>query len=658
LSLRRRGARPRRALLASAAAALALGGLATGAHAQQRSAENALAASDDAFGSVVGNERTGIYGEGDVRGFSPIRAGNIRVEGVYFDQQTFIASRARAGSRIRVGIAALDYSFPAPTGIVDFQLRQATPDFSASLQLARNYYGGKIFELDLRGPIVKDRLTVTGGISYLQDEAPDGARVKNYGAGAVPRLRLGERSEVTVILGHFGGRGITSRILVSASGAFLPPLVEPRRYLGQTWAVGSTENSNFGAIWRQALGSGWSLRSGAFFSRQLTHKAFTEIFMVSDPLGNARHNVVADPARRLQSYSGEAQLTWAVDSERLKNRFLFTVRARDKLAESGGSDSRDLGPVRLGELDREAEPDFAFRPVDLGKVRQATAAIGYMGRLTGLGQFNFGLQKTDYRQSFRRPGLAETRTVARPWLYNATLVLAPGPRWLAYASYVKGLEETGVAPENAVNRNETLPAARTTQFEGGIRGRMGGLTLAASGFQIQKPYFTLDAADRFTDLGEVRHRGLEASLSGAVLKRRLTFLLGGLVMAPEVVGEARALGRVGERPVGVAATVLRLDAEYQTGFDGLSVTAAALHNGRRAASVRPYAELGGAQLFAPGFTTLDLGLRYRFVARGHPMTTRAVLANVFDKRTWGVIQANSYRLNDTRRLAVFLSADF
>jgi iron complex outermembrane receptor protein len=281
-----------------------------------------------------------------------------------------------------------------------------------------------------------------------------------------------------------------------------------------------------------------------------------------------------------------------------------------------------------------------------------------MGRWVGVGQLNLGLQKTDYRQTFTKFGATSgTRTTASPWLYNATLVLAPGPRWLAYASYVKGLEESGVAPENATNRNETLPASRTTQYEAGVRGRIATLTLAASAFQIQKPYFTLDAANRFTDLGEVRHRGLEASLSG-VVRKRLTLLVGGLLMKPEVVGEARALGRVGSRPVGVASLVLRVDAEYQTGFKGLSVTAAALRNGRRAASARPYAELGGEQLFAPGFTTVDLGVRYRFVLDKHPMTARAVLANVFDSRSWRVAQSNSYQLNDTRRLAVFLSADF
>ena len=625
------------------------------ASAQQRSAENALTAADDAFGSTVGNEKTGIYNEGDIRGFSPLRAGNIRVEGVYIDQQTFIASRARGGSRIRVGNAALDYPFPAPTGIVDFQLRTPTPDYSASIQLAVMPYGGRQYELDLRGPLVKDRLSITGGFSFQGDEGVDGSRLKNYGFGAVPRLRL-NGGEITLVLGHFGTRGSKSRIVVATPGAFLPPMPEVGKYLGQAWAIGTAENLNVGPIWRQNFNDHWSMRSGVFFSRQLKHKAFSEVFVVSDPLGNARHSVTADPAQRTRSYSGEAQLTWRQDSERLKNRVLFTVRARNKLAESGGADTRDLGPVRLGELDPEARPDFTFRAVDQNRVTQVTGAIGYMGRLTKVGQLNLGLQKTRYRQTFQR-GTLKTEINDNPWLFNATAVLAPGSRGLAYASYVKGLEESGVAPDNATNRNEALPAARTTQMEAGVRGKLGTLTLAASAFQIKKPYFNLDAANRFTELGAVNHRGVEASISGTVFKR-LTLLVGGLFMDPVVTGEARTLGRIGDRPVGVAATVARMDAEYFTAFKGLSLTAAVVATGRRAASARPYAALSGKQLFTPAFTTVDLGARYRFTLDKHPMSLRATLANVFDKRTWKIAAANSYQLNDSRRLSVFVSADF
>ena len=106
------------------ALSIALGvGAGSGPALAQRAAENAIASADDAFGSTVGTEKSGIYNDMEVRGFNPVRAGNLRIEGVYFDEQGGLTGRDRAGSRVRVGIAALDYPFPAPSGIVDYQLR-------------------------------------------------------------------------------------------------------------------------------------------------------------------------------------------------------------------------------------------------------------------------------------------------------------------------------------------------------------------------------------------------------------------------------------------------------------------------------------------------------------------------------------------------------
>ena len=51
----------------------------------QRADENAVKAADDAFGVSVGNEEIGLYGDSDARGFSPVAAGNIRMEGLYVD---------------------------------------------------------------------------------------------------------------------------------------------------------------------------------------------------------------------------------------------------------------------------------------------------------------------------------------------------------------------------------------------------------------------------------------------------------------------------------------------------------------------------------------------------------------------------------------------
>ena len=53
----------------------------------QHPSDNPVTSATDAFGLTVGLESTGIYGPTSVRGFSPQAAGNVRIEGLYFDEQ-------------------------------------------------------------------------------------------------------------------------------------------------------------------------------------------------------------------------------------------------------------------------------------------------------------------------------------------------------------------------------------------------------------------------------------------------------------------------------------------------------------------------------------------------------------------------------------------
>ena len=86
----------------------------------QRAGENVATQSSDAFGRSVGSDKSGLYSSDEVRGFNPVDAGNVRLEGLYFDQVDRLSSRLSDSSTIRVGPAALRYPFPAPTGLVDF----------------------------------------------------------------------------------------------------------------------------------------------------------------------------------------------------------------------------------------------------------------------------------------------------------------------------------------------------------------------------------------------------------------------------------------------------------------------------------------------------------------------------------------------------------
>jgi len=160
------------------------------AHAQ-RTAENAVAASDDAFGTQVGLESTGIYSENDTRGFSPLKAGNYRLDGIYFDPVAIVTPRLKVSSAIRVGHAATDYPFPAPTGIVDTKMKTLSGEWIASPALSLAQHGGWIVEIDTQLPVAGRKFGLLLGYAGARNEFPDGALNIAHGVTVKPVLRLG-----------------------------------------------------------------------------------------------------------------------------------------------------------------------------------------------------------------------------------------------------------------------------------------------------------------------------------------------------------------------------------------------------------------------------------------------------------------------------------
>jgi iron complex outermembrane recepter protein len=109
----------------------------------QRADENAVREAEDAFETSISNEDVGIYNSFVVRGFSPTRAGNIRIDGLYYDQVWAITSRLRRTTTIRIGISAQGFPFPAPTGVVDYSLRKPGSEARLSTVSSIDSYGAQ-----------------------------------------------------------------------------------------------------------------------------------------------------------------------------------------------------------------------------------------------------------------------------------------------------------------------------------------------------------------------------------------------------------------------------------------------------------------------------------------------------------------------------------
>lgn len=631
-------------LAAAGLAVLALPGI---AHAQ-RAGENAVNSADDAFGSTVGMESTGIYSEFDTRGFSPGKAGNIRIDGIYADPANVLAGRLRASTAIRVGFSAEDYPFPAPTGIVDHKFRTFPTELGASLTFNGTGYSGFIAETDFRVPVIDGHLGLTGGSAHAIQRQVDGAYSYAFGYTVRPIIRF-SGIEIAPFVTTGGFREMLSRPLVVVTGDFLPAQPPREKYLGQSWAEGSTDTSNLGIVVKAPLSSTVSIRAGMLYSKSPRVANFTEVYSLIDASGLARHRLIADPYQDIHATSGEAQIAVRLVRGRWQHRFIAGFRGRNRYTETGGSVVRNYAaPVIYGQPDPQPRESFTYGPVNAGRVEQTSIMIGYIGKLEGLGTINLGLQKARFRGTSRdgRTGLVTSQR-DDPWLYNASVRVDLTRHLSLYLATSKGLEDSGIAPENAINRNEQLPVTRTTQYEGGLRWNFGSGQFVVNAFQIEKPYFTFEPSGFFVRQGDVRHRGVEASLTGH-FGRRLRLVAGALAMQPRVTG--------GLKPTGTPAIHARIDANYRTDiFGGLTPTLTFNYYSSRAVSPRELP--GGGQLTVPGYGTLDLGLRQQFRIGSVPASLRLVLNNVFDTATWKVVAANTLYAEDRRRLTFNLSAD-
>lgn len=621
----------------------------------QRASDNAVTAAEDAFGTSIGNESIGLYSPSQVRGFSPVAAGNVRIEGVYIDRQGTIAQRLVSGSTIRVGVSAQGYPFPAPTGIVDYRLRTVGDKPLVSIVAGSFAYGAPSLEVDAQLPIAGKRLGVAFGGSYSHEEYYDGADARYFRAAIIPRWHPSDSIEIIPFWSMTIGKGEEVAPTIVSAGSFVPPEMPRRRYLGQKWAAKDSSSSNAGVITKARIGEDWALTGGVFRSTFENEQNFAQNFVDTTPDGRTRAQVIADPGQRYTSISGELRVSRSFTEGPRLHMLHASVRARKVDSRYGGAAAPiDLGERSLGVFLPVPDPgSFTFGERTQDHVRQMTIGVAYEGRWKNFGEITFGIQRADYSKTIDLPGDApNTRARDKPWLLNSAFAAYLTKTLAVYASYTTGLEESGLAPNNAANRNEALPAIRTRQADAGIRWAISPrMKLVVGVFDVRKPYFNTDEANVFTILGDVRHRGAELSLAGNPTDR-LSVVAGAVLMEPRVAGEAVELGRVGRKPLGQSATILRGNTDYRLPyFPGISLDLAVSWYGKRPASrdnivsVDPYA-------------LIDIGARYRFKLGRSPATFRVQMQNATNKFAWSIVGSNSYGLMDKRRFTAFLAVDF
>jgi iron complex outermembrane receptor protein len=615
----------------------------------QRTDDNATQESDDAFGRSVGNESIGIYDDGEVRGFSPIDAGNVRIEGLYFDRLSDPTQRLIDGSAVRVGIAAQSYPFPSPTGIVDYALRRVGDERVISPVLTYGPYGGSGAEVDALLPLFRDRLGVAIGAGFHNDRFEWGGSNRSNTLALIPRWRPTENIEVMPFYSRVLFSDEEPRPLVLTADGLPPPRMRRDHYYGQRWAQNEGETRAYGVLGEARWGE-WIARVGLFESAFLPDAEYGELFVDTDVNGFAHERVVAFPESRYASRSGELRLSRSFEGADRRHTLHLTAKGRTQDRRYGGEDVIEAGIAEVGVGRALSRPQFRFGEQSRDEIEQETAGAAYELRWKDLGEMSVGVQKTFYSKSGATPDGPLPESRSEPLLVNVTATVYASDNVAFYGSYSEGLEESPVAPDNAVNRNVAAPALSTEQYDAGVRWALSrNVKLIAGVFNIEKPYFDLDADGLFRSLGAVEHRGVELSLVGKPMEN-LTFLAGTRFLDAQVSGPTVDARLIGEKPVGSAKNLSVVSVDYGFRGTGVSVDAILENVSEVTANTANTVEVGGR-------TVLNIGGRYRFELFDKPATVRAQVQNVFDKYGWKVVSGGAYVYNPPRRFSIYLAMD-
>jgi iron complex outermembrane recepter protein len=623
----------------------------------QNADDNPVVSADDAFGLTLGLESTGIYGPWGVRGFNPQAAGNARIDGLYFDQQGALSDRVIAGSAIRVGTSATDYVFPAPTGIVDYQLRAATDGKTTAEVIAEaGPYGNRSVSVDSSLPLAGKELQLPFGADYqLQGPIPGSGSNLGYGStianfGAVPQWTPNDRVTVRAIFDWQDTRAARTLPLVFSGGDYLPPRTG-RGFLGQYWALNHYLADNLGSLLTAALGSHWALAAGLFRSISDTPVSYADLYLDTQPNGLADHQLVGSPDQRIAATSGETRLSGRFSAVEWSQTAVLMLRGRDELAHYGGSDEIDAGPAYIGAGTQVPEPRFVYAPRTSDRTRLWSAGAAYQIRRARRGELSLGAQKESYDKTASPPGQQRSSLSDSTWRFygNGSLRLIGAA--VAYAGYTQGFEDSGVAPNDVANRNAILPTTRTWQADGGLRYPVTSkLALIAGVFEIRKPYFNLAADDFYRELGWQQAKGVELSIAGR-LASGLSVNAGGLFGRVDVTGAALAAQGIGAAAVGQPHDQFTINCNYDLPrWPAWSLDFGVYHFGAVPGTLND-------AVYVPSLTELSLGARYRFELLGAPATLRTQVQNATNSYIWNIASSPGFYQLTPRTFLAYLTVD-
>lgn len=579
--------------------------------------DSAVTSAADAFGERVGTEQSGLYGETQVRGFDLNDTGAYRIEDAYFSRAAALNDPVLAGVGVRVGVNAVRLAYPAPSGVVNYRLRRAGPLNQLRLGAGLRDFGTRVIQGD--GSFRDGDFSLAGGFVWrplLRFSGGNEGRALDVGGVGTWEIARDQRLRAFASLYR---RGYDGDYAVIPAEAAVPPSLEKLHQYSPSWAESEATSSNFGILYDARI-SGFTIDLTAF--RSIFDIDRTDYTLISaDAAGRASATTFRNPDRSKRSDSAEMRVGRQLEAGGLSHLATVSVRAGRTVVDLTSNLAIPLGAFNLrgdNAPDGVELPWSGTRGEDTAE--QVTASAGYGLAWSDRVQLRFAVHRTRYDKEVLSIAGVRTQGVSETTLYNTSATISLTDRTTVFGSWVTGLEESGVAPTSAINRDEVLPPVEAEQFELGVRHAITPeLALIGAVFDVSKPTNGFRADGSFGLVGEVRHRGVEGSIAGQ-LGARTSVVVGAVAFEPKVTGPLVDAGVVGSRAAGISHRIVNANIERQLAYDW-SVDAGLSYSGERWADT--------ANTFkTPAVTTLSLGARRRFVLAGRPAEFRVLASNL------------------------------
>ncbi|WP_226949428.1 TonB-dependent receptor [Psychrobacter namhaensis] len=214
------------------------------------------------------------------------------------------------------------------------------------------------------------------------------------------------------------------------------------------------------------------------------------------------------------------------------------------------------------------------------------------------------------------------------WTPSIGIVYQPSMDWSVYGNYIESLVKGDTAPLKATvtNGGQDLAPYVSKQTEVGVKYDNGMIGSSLAIFHTEEPRDYVDDTNTFVAAGENRHQGAELSVFGSPSENMR--IIAGVSYLSAKQKDTGDISLDGNRVIGIPKLQSNVNLEYDlAAVEGLTLTGDIIHTGTR------YADAANT-LKVDGYTTLDLGARYRTMLAGQEVTLRGMVTNVTGEDYW------------------------